>query len=219
MVGNLYLLCIRSCIKRLLAAMAGLYGDAELARAEPKTVDVAMQNDTFSCGWRTMINAECILQNLFCEQPLITKVKFYQTPLIALLLKYRIHIHAWLLCLQTAVRRVTEAYVDRYRATTIQDIINVSSEKDDQARFADDDDIEILLATEDDNVQKDKVKVQEGTNEDDEQKENEQEEKNHNEENEQKEKNEQEEENVQKDNAKNEDNTQDEENKPINVSL
>ena len=109
--------------------------------------------------------------------------------------------------------------MDRYRATTIQDIINVSSEKDDQARFADDDDIEILLATEDDNVQKDKVKVQEGTNEDDEQKENEQEEKNHNEENEQKEKNEQEEENVQKDNAKNEDNTQDEENKPINVSL
>lgn len=216
MVGNLYLLCICRCIKRLLAAMAGLYGDAELAMAEPKPVDVAIQNDTFSCGWRTMINAECILQNLFCEQPLITKVKFYQTPLIALLLKYRIHIHAWLLCLQTAVRRYTEAYVDRYRATTIQDIINVSSEKDDQTRYPDDDDIEVLLRTEDHKVQKDKVKVEKGTNEDDEQKENEQEEKKQ-EENEQEEKNEQEE-NVQKDNTKNEDNTQDEENKPINVS-
>ena len=147
--------------------MADLYGDAELAMAEPKAVDVAMQNDTFSCGWRTMINAECILQNLFCEKPLITKVKFYQTPLIALLLKYKIHIHAYLLCLQTALWRYNEAYVDRYRATTIQDIIRVASEKDDQARFLDDDDIEVLLATEERKVQEDEVKVQKGTNEED----------------------------------------------------
>ena len=58
-----------------------------------------------------------------------------------------------------ALRRYNEAYVDRYRATTIKDIIRVASEKDDQARFPDDDDIEVLLATEELKVQEDEVKV------------------------------------------------------------
>ena len=111
--------------------MADLYGDAELAMVEPKAVDVAIQKDTFSCGWRTMINVECILQNMFCEKPLITKVKFYQTPLTALLLKYRIYIHPYLLCLQTTLWRRNDAYVDLYRVTTIKYIIDVASEKDD----------------------------------------------------------------------------------------
>ena len=70
-------ICICRCIKRLLVAIGELYGDAELSKAVPKQVEVPRQKDTFSCGWRTILNAEVILQNLFCEDPFLSKVLFY----------------------------------------------------------------------------------------------------------------------------------------------
>lgn len=46
--------------------MVDVFNDPELPTAEVKEVEVSMQTDSFSSGWRTMINADYILQNLFC---------------------------------------------------------------------------------------------------------------------------------------------------------
>ena len=74
MIWDLNILWICRCIKRLLAAMAKIFNDQDLSTAEIKEVQVSIQRDSFSCGWRTLINADYILQNLFCGEPLISEV-------------------------------------------------------------------------------------------------------------------------------------------------
>ena len=59
----------------MMMAIAKYFNNKQLHKVEFKEVKVPEQKDCFSCGWRTLIHAEYILQNLYMDNPNINKVE------------------------------------------------------------------------------------------------------------------------------------------------
>ncbi len=55
-------------------SLAMYFNDHTLYQITFKDVRVPLQKDGFSCGWRTMIHSQYILQGLFIDNPTINKV-------------------------------------------------------------------------------------------------------------------------------------------------